>query len=164
MLPVNWYWCIERDSLSRAAWWPPGGRRIYWDGRQASEAEEHRTATKIFWESVAQKYGRYPHVIFEAWSEPSSECSGDQGIKPFRTEVKDIIRLHSRNIIVVNVPNLFSEGEDVLPSCLPPDVNIVIGMHGYMCGESHVQSLIDGASKVLKNKYAIMQALAQERK
>jgi endoglucanase len=129
---------------------------IDWHSHKAIDTKERKTAAKTFFESVAKRFGRYPHVIFETWNEPDRGYSWDEHVKPFHIELNDIIRQHSDNIIAVSVPMWSQKVEAVLTSGLPPHDNLVISMHGYMCNESHVHALMNSASNMLKNKYAIM--------
>ena len=60
-----------------------------------------------FFEKMAERYGKYPHVIFEIYNEPVSE-NWDE-LKAYADTVTAAIRKYSDNLIVVGTPTWSSE-------------------------------------------------------
>jgi len=63
-------------------------------------AENHVNEAKAFFTEMAQKYGSYPHVLFETYNEPLA-VSWSGVIKPYHQQLVPIIRAHSQNVIIL---------------------------------------------------------------
>lgn len=64
-------------------------------------AEDYETDAKNFFKAIAQKYGKYPNIIYEVYNEPL-DVSWSEVIKPYATSVIKTIRQYdSDNIIIV---------------------------------------------------------------
>merc|ERR1719410_1381219 len=63
-------------------------------------AEWHINEAKAFFTEMAQKYGSYPHVLFETYNEPLA-VSWSGVIKPYHQQLVSVIRQYSDNIIVL---------------------------------------------------------------
>merc|ERR1712004_275362 len=63
-------------------------------------AEQHVGQAKGFFSKMAQKYGRYPNVMFELFNEPVHQ-SWSGSIKPYHEQVIPVIRQHTKNIIIL---------------------------------------------------------------
>merc|ERR1719384_154635 len=67
-------------------------------------AENHINEAKAFFTEMAQKYGSYPHVLFETYNEPLG-VSWSGVIKPYHEQVVPVIRAHSQNVIILGNRN-----------------------------------------------------------
>ncbi|SHK80689.1 glycoside hydrolase family 5 protein [Fibrobacter sp. UWEL] len=74
-----------------------------------------------FFGKMAERYGKYPHVIFEIYNEPVAETWAD--LKAYADTVIAAIRPHSNNLIVVGNPQWSSQaGEAVADPVNDPNV------------------------------------------
>ena len=72
---------------------------IDWHSHSANEQTE---ASKNFFKEMAQPYGKYDHVIFELFNEPTEIEWGV--IKNYADQVVSVIREYSDNLILVGTP------------------------------------------------------------
>ena len=72
---------------------------IDWHSHTANEQTE---ASKNFFKEMAQTYGKYDHVIFEPFNEPTDIEWGV--IKNYADQVVSVIREYSDNLILVGTP------------------------------------------------------------
>ena len=72
---------------------------IDWHSHSANEQTE---ASKNFFKEMAQTYGKYDHVIFELFNEPTEIEWGV--IKNYADQVVSVIREYSDNLILVGTP------------------------------------------------------------
>ncbi|MBK8803040.1 MAG: cellulase family glycosylhydrolase [Fibrobacteres bacterium] len=114
-------------------------------------AENTDTAVRFF-ESMAQKYGDLPNVIFEIWNEPDTNAAGSRyewtDIKSYAEAVIPAIRKYSNNLVIVGTPQW--SGQISEPVKNPLDAakfpNVAYAFHFYAC--SHGTSNLD-PTKVL---------------
>lgn len=81
-----------------------------------------------FFERMAIRYGKYPHVIFEIYNEPVSESWDD--LKAYADTVTAAIRKHSDNLIVVGTPAWSSMAGDAVNNPVN-DKNVAYTYHFY---------------------------------
>ena len=72
---------------------------IDWHSHNANEQTE---SAKSFFKEMAQTYGKYDHVIFELFNEPTDIAWGT--IKNYADQVVSVIREYSDNLILVGTP------------------------------------------------------------
>jgi len=109
-------------------------------------AENFLPEAKTFFAEMAQKYGKYPNVIYEIYNEPLM-VSWSKVIKPYCDEVIKVIRQYdSDNIIVCGTSNW---SQNVDEAALDPikDKNVAYALHFY--SGTHKQWLIDKAEKAM---------------
>jgi endoglucanase len=100
----------------------------------------HKELAKAFFNEMAERYGRYPHVLFEIANEPHGEtAAGDPVkwsniIKPYAQEVIPVIRRHApESIVIVGTGNYSLEIND--PQNDPLDfANVMYTVHFYAGG------------------------------
>jgi endoglucanase len=103
-------------------------------------AENFLTEAKTFFGEMAQKYGKYPNVIYEIYNEPLM-VSWSGVVKPYCEEVIKVIRQYDPdNIIICGTPNW---SQNVDEAALDPinEKNIAYALHFY--SGTHKQWLID---------------------
>jgi len=83
---------------------------------------------KAFFERMAQKYGKYEHVIFELYNEPVNVDWAT--IKNYAEQIIPVIRQHSDNLIVVGTPT-WSQDVDQLINNTINDPNVAYTLHFY---------------------------------
>jgi endoglucanase len=88
-----------------------------------------REARQFFGE-MAQRYGRYPHVIYEIFNEPIEETW--TGVKRYATEViSEIRRYDPDNIVLVGCPHWNQDIHLVADSPLEGVQNVMYTVHFY---------------------------------
>lgn len=93
-----------------------------------------------FFDRMAERYGKYPHVIFEIYNEPVAETWAD--LKAYADTVVAAIRKHSDNLIVVGNPQWSSQAGDAVANPID-DKNIAYTYHFYAdihTTKSHIES------------------------
>ena len=81
-----------------------------------------------FFGKMAERYGKYPHVIFEIYNEPVSESWAD--LKAYADTVIPEIRKYSDNLIVVGTPMWSSQAGDAVANPID-DKNVAYTYHFY---------------------------------
>lgn len=81
-----------------------------------------------FFGRMAERYGKYPHVIFEIYNEPVSESWAD--LRAYADTVLAEIRKYSNNLVVVGTPVWSSMAGDAVSAPLD-DKNIAYTYHFY---------------------------------
>lgn len=81
-----------------------------------------------FFGRMAERYGKYPHVIFEIYNEPVSESWDD--LKAYADTVIAAIRPHSKNLVVVGTPTWSSMAGDAKANPVQDD-NVAYTYHFY---------------------------------
>lgn len=81
-----------------------------------------------FFDRMAERYGKYPHVIFEIYNEPVAETWSD--LKAYADTVVAAIRKHSNNLIVVGNPQWSSQAGDAVANPVD-DKNVAYTYHFY---------------------------------
>ncbi len=126
---------IENDIYVLIDWHSEGGyyKCIHPNGKPTYEFNDNdkcfsaNDAAK-FYERMAKKYGKYPHVIFEIYNEPVSESWAD--LKAYADTVSAAIRKYSDNLIVIGTPMWSSKAGDAV-SAPVQDKNIAYTYHFY---------------------------------
>lgn len=88
----------------------------------------HTEAAKEFFGYMAEKYGRYPNVIWETFNEPVKQSWPE--IAEFTNEVTSVIRRHSDNLIIAGTRN-WSQFVDEAANDPLPDANTAYSLHFY---------------------------------
>ena len=81
-----------------------------------------------FFGRMAERYGKYPHVIFEIYNEPVSESWAD--LKAYADTVISAIRKHSKNLVIVGTPMWSSMAGDAVAAPVQDD-NVAYTYHFY---------------------------------
>lgn len=81
-----------------------------------------------FFDRMAERYGKYPHVIFEIYNEPVAETWND--LKAYADTVMAAIRRYSDNLIVVGTPIWSSQAGDAVANPIN-DKNVAYTYHFY---------------------------------
>lgn len=117
------------------------------------EAHKHPEAAKKFFSEMAEKYGKYPNVLYEIYNEPLKEPTWSGDIKPYAdTIIKAIRKLDPDNIIVVGTRQW---SQLVHEASLDPiqGNNIMYALHFY--AHSHREDLRKEALKAMNNNIAL---------
>jgi endoglucanase len=106
-----------------------------------------------FFSKMAEKYGRYPNVIYEIYNEPLKDISWPDDIKPYAEKVVAAIREKDGDNLIICGTRCWSQyvGEASLDPV--KDTNIAYTLHFYAA--SHGQSLRDQAERAMKNGVAL---------
>jgi endoglucanase len=118
-------------------------------------ADQHVEKAEAFFEDMAQSYGAKPNVIFEIWNEPagnSQPIPSWSEIKSYAEKVIPVIRMHSRNLIVVGTP-AWSQRVDLAADDPVAGTNIAYTLHFY--AGSHGQELREKADHALAKGIAL---------
>lgn len=113
----------------------------------------HETESKAFFKELAHKYGRYPNIIYEVFTEPDNESWNE--LKPFYTEMIKVIREEDPdNIILLSAPFYSQQVKTVADDPLLGFSNIMYTVH--FCSGNSGQSLRDDCNYALKNNIPII--------
>lgn len=115
-------------------------------------AENYLKEAKIFFADMAQKYGKYPNVIYEIYNEPLN-VSWSGVVKPYCEEVISVIRKYDPdNIIICGTPKWSQNVDD---AALDPisDKNTAYAVHFY--SGTHKQWLMDKAETAMNKGLCI---------
>lgn len=97
---------------------------------------------KAFFSMMAQKYGKYPHIIYEIYNEPMEDSW--ESVKEYATDIISEIRKYDPdNIILVGSPHWDQDLHLVAESPLKGFNNIMYTLHFYAA--THKQELRDRA-------------------
>ena len=95
----------------------------------------HKEEAKKFFGMMAEKYGKYPHVIYEIYNEPMKDTWEE--VKEYAREVIGEIRKHDPdNVILVGNPNFDQRLDLVAESPLEGYENIMYTLHFYAATHS----------------------------
>ena len=98
---------------------------IDWHSHSAKTQE-----AKVFFGKMAQKYGKYPHIIYEIYNEPVEDSWAS--LKKYATEVISEIRKYDPdNIVLVGCPHWDQDIHLVADSPLEGFSNIMYTVHFY---------------------------------
>jgi endoglucanase len=115
-------------------------------------AERHAKESIAFFQEMARKYGRQPHVIYEIYNEPLV-VSWKDVVKPYAEQVVAAIRaIDPDNLIVVGTPR-WSQDVDVAAADPIVAANIAYTLHFY--AGTHKQPLRDKALAALSKGAAL---------
>jgi hypothetical protein len=115
------------------------------------KAENYQSQAITFFRTIAQKYGKNDHVIFELYNEPLAVSWST--VKNYAIPVIAEIRKSSDNLIVVGTPN-WSQDVDAASSDPINDANVAYGLHFY--AGSHGAELQAKARTAMNNGAALM--------
>ena len=108
--------------------------------------EIHEEEAKAFFSEMAQKYGTYPHIIYEIFNEPVKDSWED--VKKYSVEVIKAIREHDPdNIILVGCPHWDQDIHIVADAPIEGYDNLIYTVHFYAA--THKQSLRDRSNYAL---------------
>jgi endoglucanase len=113
------------------------------------EAHKNTEAAQKFFSEMAEKYGKYPNVIYEIYNEPLQDISWAKDIKPYSEAVIKTIREKDPDNIVICGTRQWSQL--VNEAALDPikDTNIVYSLHFYAF--THRKWLREEAKKAMAN-------------
>jgi len=117
------------------------------------DAHKHTDLAIAFFQNMARKYGRNPHVMYEIFNEPTPSLKWSTEVKPYAEKVIAAIRaIDPDNLIIVGTPN-WSQDVDIAAEDPIHDVNLAYTLHFY--AGSHKQPLRDKAEKALNRGVAL---------
>ncbi len=112
---------------------------------------EHKDLAIEFFSYIAEKYGEYPHLIYEVFNEPIGPSEVQEfwqnELKPYHEELVAAIRLHDPdNVIVLGTPR-WSQEVAVAAADPVAGENLLYTLHFYSC--THTSWLRDRAKNAL---------------
>jgi len=111
------------------------------------DAHKHEAEATAFFQKMARKYGRRPHVVYEIFNEPTKVSWADQ-VKPYSERVIKAIRaIDKDNLVLVGSPT-WSQDVDVAAADPIKDVNTAYTLHFY--AGTHKQGLRDKAERAMQ--------------
>ena len=109
--------------------------------------EMHTKEAKAFFAQMAQKYGKYPHVIYELYNEPVEDSW--ESLKQYASEIITEIRKYDPdNIILMGCPHWDQDVHVVAESPLRGFSNIMYTLHFY--ASTHKEYLRDRMEDAVK--------------
>lgn len=94
-------------------------------------AENHTEEAKIFFQEMAQDYGKYENIIYEIYNEPL-DVSWSEVVKPYALEVIEVIRsIDPDNLIIVGSPEWSQRIDLVAQDPITTFANIAYTLHFY---------------------------------
>lgn len=115
--------------------------------------EQHQKEAEAFFGEMAQRYGKYPNVIYELYNEPL-DVSWSVVLKPYHQAVIDTIRHYDPdNLIICGTPN-WSQDVDFAANDPLEGNNIAYTLHFY--ATTHRQELRSKALRALEKGIALM--------
>jgi endoglucanase len=117
-------------------------------------AEDTPDAAEAFFIEMAQKYGKYPHVIYNVYNEPLNTSDWSTAVKPYSERIIRAIRKHDPdNIIVIGTPTWSQDVDIATADPIKIDPNIVYSLHFYAA--KHKQELRDRAQKTIDRGFPL---------
>lgn len=117
------------------------------------EAHKHPEEAKKFFAEMAQKYGKYPNVIYEVYNEPLQDPTWKDDIKPYEEVVIAVIRKYDEDNLIVCGTRQWSQMVSEAANDPIKDVNVAYALHYY--ADTHKKSLRDEAQKALDKGVAL---------
>ncbi len=115
--------------------------------------QRHTAQSQKFFAEMAQKYGKYPNIIYELYNEPLNNVSWADSIKPYHEAVIATIRKYdTKNIIVCGTRTWSQDVDEASLNPIKGD-NIAYALHYYAA--THKQDLRNKADAALKNGIAL---------
>jgi len=114
-------------------------------------ADQHKRQAMSFFDAISRTYGKYPNVLFETFNEPVHQ-NWHGVIKPYHNQIVQVIRKHSKNIVICGTPKWSSE-VDTASMARVSGENIAYAIHFY--ASSHGEWLREKVRKALNNGVAI---------
>ena len=112
----------------------------------------NRAAARTFFAEMSAKYKDVPNVIYEPWNEPLN-VSWNNVIKPYHTEIIDIIRANDPDNIIVCGSRSWSQRVDEAANSPIDRTNIAYTLHFY--ANTHKQELRNYADDALYDGIAL---------
>ncbi|HYF69429.1 MAG TPA: glycoside hydrolase family 5 protein [Ohtaekwangia sp.] len=116
-------------------------------------AYDHTQEAKIFFATMAQKYGDKPNVIYEPFNEPM-QVSWSGLVKPYLQAVIDTIRHYDPDNLIVCGSPTWSQDVDVAANDPLVGENLAYTLHFY--SGTHKQFLRDKAKRAMDKGIALM--------
>jgi endoglucanase len=118
------------------------------------EAHKNPAMAKQFFEEMAQKYGKYPNVLYEPYNEPLKDnVEWSMDLKPYHQAViKSIRKFDPDNIVIVGTRQ-WSQLVDEASMDKINDANTAYTLHFYAA--SHRKSLMEEAKRAMANGVAL---------
>ncbi|NEU28887.1 cellulase family glycosylhydrolase [Paenibacillus polymyxa] len=114
---------------------------IDWHILSDGDPNIHKNEAKAFFNEFSTKYGHLPNVIYELANEPNGNVNWNNQIRPYASEVTQVIRAKDPdNIIIVGTGTWSQDVQDAADHPLP-DKNTMYTVHFY--AGTHGQSLRD---------------------
>ncbi|MFC6998848.1 glycoside hydrolase family 5 protein [Rufibacter roseus] len=117
------------------------------------EAHKHTAQAKAFFSEMAQRYGKYPNVIYEPYNEPLQDPDWATEIKPYHEAVIAEIRKHDPDNIIVCGTRMWSQRVDEAASNPIQGDNIAYTLHYYAA--THKQELRNIATQAINKGAAL---------
>ena len=115
-------------------------------------AEDYLDEAKAFFSELAQKYGEYPHIIYEPYNEPL-DVSWSHVLKPYHEAVIEAIREHDPDNLIICGTRSWSQRVDEVVGNKIDDPNVAYTLHYYAA--THMQPLRDIATTALNGDVPI---------
>ncbi len=115
-------------------------------------AEDYLEEAKSFFSELAQKYGNYPHIIYEPYNEPL-DVSWNEVLKPYHEAVIKSIREHDPDNLIICGTRSWSQRVDEVVGNKIDDPNVAYTLHYYAA--THKQPLRDIATTALNGDVPI---------
>ncbi|WP_349261230.1 glycoside hydrolase family 5 protein [Povalibacter sp.] len=117
-------------------------------------AHDHEAAAVRFFESMAQRYGATPNVIYEIYNEPLDDADWSSTINPYALRVIAAIRaIDPDNLIVVGTQTWSQDVDKAAADPIRDHINIAYALHFY--AGSHGRSLRERAQRALDSGIAL---------
>lgn len=124
---------------------------IDWHSHNAHDTEKEAIE---FFTKMAEKYGKYPNVMYEIYNEPL-KVSWNTVVKPYSEKVIAAIRkIDPDNIIIVGTPHWSQDVDKASENPIVGYKNIAYTLHFYAA--SHKEWLINKAQKAIDNGLALI--------
>ncbi len=126
---------------------------IDWHILSDGDPNIHKNEAKAFFNEFSTKYGHLPNVIYELANEPNGNVNWNNQIRPYASEVSQVIRAKDPdNIIIVGTGTWSQDVHDAADHPLP-DKNIMYTVHFY--AGTHGQYLRDRVDYALNKGVGI---------
>lgn len=117
------------------------------------DGNKYLSEANEFFGMIAQRYGKYPNIIYEPWNEPVNHSWMDV-IKPYHESVIATIRKHDPDNLIVCGTRTWSQRVDEASLNPIKGSNIAYALHFYAA--THKQELRNAAKAALDNGIALM--------
>ncbi len=126
---------------------------IDWHILSDGDPNIHKNEAKAFFNEFSTKYGHLPNVIYELANEPNGNVNWNNQIRPYASEVTQVIRAKDPdNIIIVGTGTWSQDVQDAADHPLP-DKNTMYTVHFY--AGTHGQYLRDRVDYALNKGVGI---------
>ena len=114
-------------------------------------AIDHEAQAITFFKEVAEKYGKFPHVIYETYNEPLNTHSWEQIKKYHEAVVREIRKIDPDNLILLGSSQWDQAVDDASKAPLGGFDNLAYTFHFYASDPHHQERLRARADTALKN-------------